>query len=79
MVDRVWNKVKRWKENFLSKVGREVLIKAAMHVFPNYIMSCYKILKSCCNNIEAILSKFWWGAKNREEVTLVGVGQVGCL
>lgn len=45
MVDRVWNKVKRWKENFLSKVGREVLIKAVMQVFPNYIMSCIKYLR----------------------------------
>ena len=29
-------------------------------------MSCYKLPEGCCNEIEGLLSKFWWGAKEGE-------------
>ncbi|XP_058784057.1 uncharacterized protein LOC131658822 [Vicia villosa] len=67
VVERVWKKVKGWKESFLSRAGKEVLIKAVAQAIPSYIMSCYKIPDSCCAEIESMLARFWWGAKNGEK------------
>lgn len=66
VVERVWRKVKGWKENFLSRVGKEVLIKGVVQVIPTYIMSFYRIPKNCCKEIEAMLENFWWRSKDKE-------------
>jgi hypothetical protein len=39
--DRVWKKIKGWKEKCLSRAGKETLIKAVAQAIPKYIMSCY--------------------------------------
>lgn len=54
--DRVWKKVKGWKEKCLSQAGKETLVKAVAQAIPSYIMSCYKIPEGCCTNIESMLS-----------------------
>jgi hypothetical protein len=64
--DRIWKKLKGWKEKCLSRAGKETLIKAVAQAIPNYIMSCYKIPEGCCNNIESMLSKFWWGSSENQ-------------
>jgi len=43
VIDRVWKKLKGWKERYLSRAGKEVLIKAVAQAIPSYIMSCYKL------------------------------------
>jgi hypothetical protein len=52
--------------HFLSRAGKETLIKAVAQAIRNYIMSCYKIPEGCCNNIESMLSKFWWGSSENQ-------------
>jgi hypothetical protein len=64
--DRVWKKIKGWKEKCLSRAGKETLIKAVAQAIPNYIMSCYKIPIGCCKDIEGMLAKFWWGTDERQ-------------
>ncbi|XP_058774462.1 uncharacterized protein LOC131648749 [Vicia villosa] len=66
VAERVWKKFKGWKENFLSRAGKEVLIKAVAQAIPTYIMSCYHLPESCCKEIEALLAKFCWGSKDGE-------------
>ncbi|XP_058774618.1 uncharacterized protein LOC131648901 [Vicia villosa] len=66
VVERVWKKMKGWKEKFLSRAGKEVLIKVVAQAIPNYIMSCYRLPESCCKEIEAMLANFWWGSKEGE-------------
>jgi hypothetical protein len=61
--ERIWKKVKGWKEKFLSRAGKETLIKSVAQAIPNYIMSCYKIPEGCCKSIESMLAKFWWGSE----------------
>lgn len=59
--ERVWKKLKGWKEKCLSRAGKEILIKSVAQAIPNYIMSCYKIPEGCCQDIESLIAKFWWG------------------
>lgn len=67
VVERVWKKVKGWKERFLSRAGKEVLIKTIVQEIPNYVMSCYKIPEGICHELESLCANFWWGSKNGEQ------------
>lgn len=66
VMDRVWKKVKGWKERFLSRAGKETLIKAVAQAIPNYILSCYRMPVGCCKDIDSMLAKFWWGANSEQ-------------
>ena len=64
--EKVTKRVMGWKERFISKVGREVLIKTVVQATPTYAMSIFKLPKSTCDNINSLLAKYWWG-QTREE------------
>ena len=59
--ERIWKKLKGWKEKLLSQVGREILIKAVIQAIPTYTMSCLKLPKGLIRDIETLIRKFWWG------------------
>ena len=61
--ERVWRKIQGWEGKLLSQVGREVLIKSVIQAIPTYIMGCFKIPLGLCNEIEAMIQKFWWGQR----------------
>ena len=44
--DRVWKKLQGWKGKLLSKMGKEVLIKAAAQSIPTYIWVFFNCQKS---------------------------------
>lgn len=58
VIDCVWKKVKGWIKGFLSRVGKEVFIKAVAQSIPTYIMSCYRIPEQYCRETESMLEKF---------------------
>jgi len=57
--DRIWKKLKGWKEKHLSFPGRSVLIKAVAQAIPTYIMSNFLFPKGFCEYIEKMVCKFW--------------------
>ena len=59
--ERVWNKLQGWKEQLLSQVGREVLLKVVVQAIPTFAMSCIKLPVGLCHDIEMLIRKFWWG------------------
>lgn len=50
--DRVWKKLKGWKERYLSQAGREILIKSVAQAIPTYVMQCFKLPMSILEDIE---------------------------
>lgn len=50
----------------MSRVGKDVLIKDVAPAIPSYVMSCYKLPESVCQELEGILANFWLGSKNKE-------------
>ena len=40
-----------------------MLLKAIVQVIPTFAMSCFKLPVGLCNDIEAIIRKFWWGQR----------------
>ena len=61
--ERVWSKIKGWKEKPLSNAGHEVLIKLVLQAMPTFTIRCFKLPKSLCKDIESLIRKFWWGYK----------------
>ena len=66
LTERVANKLSGWKEKFLSMAGREVLIKAVVQAIPTHTMSCFLLPKSLCDELNSMVSRFWWGQKQDE-------------
>ena len=64
--ERVWAKLQGWKEQLLSQAGREILLKAVVQAIPTFAMSCFKLPISLCNDIEALIRKFWWGHRGNQ-------------
>ena len=59
-------RLKGWKEKFLSKAGREVLIKAIAQSIPTYAMNCFQLPKTWCDEISSLISSYWWGQQRDE-------------
>ena len=57
-------KLAGWKEKLLSKAGKEVLIKAVAQDIFTYMMSCFKIPDSLCDDMTTMIQNFWWGKKD---------------
>ena len=62
IMDRIWSKLKGWKEKSLSFEGRGVLIRAVVQAIPTYIMSYFLLPKGLCEKIEKAVCSFWWGS-----------------
>lgn len=62
LMDRIWKKLKGWKEKSVSFEGRAVLIRAVAQAIPTYIMSLFLLPKSLCSRIEKVVCSFWWGS-----------------
>lgn len=62
---KVAHKLSGWKENLLSVVGKEVLIKAVDQAIPTYTMSCFKLLDNICDDLISMIRQFLWGEKKR--------------
>ncbi|XP_024628917.1 uncharacterized mitochondrial protein AtMg00310-like [Medicago truncatula] len=67
IMDRIWKKLKGWKEKSLSFEGRGVLIRAVTQVIPTYYMSCFLLPKGLCEKIERVVCSFWWGSTNTKK------------
>ena len=61
--ERVWSKLQGWKEKLLSQLGREILLKAVVQEIPTFAMSCFKLPGGLCDEIEALIRKFFLGTK----------------
>ena len=57
--ERISKRVMSWKEKFISKAGREILIKTIAQAIPIYSMSLSKIPKVVGDSINSIVAKYW--------------------
>ncbi|XP_060968346.1 uncharacterized protein LOC133035920 [Cannabis sativa] len=75
VVDKVHKRVQTWDNKFLSKAGKEVLIKSVVQALPAYTLNVFLLPVSICDDVERAISKFWWKSnKNKGIHWLVGDG-----
>ena len=65
--EKIMKRVMGWKEKFISKAGREILIKTVAQAIPTYSMCLFKLPRTICDNINSLLAKYWWGQHQGEK------------
>ena len=64
--DKVWKNLQRWKGIMLSRVGKEVLIKAVAQSLLTYTMGVFQLPMKLCDELNAMCARFWWGQVGNE-------------
>ena len=64
---KIIRRVMGWKEKYISKARREILIKTVAQAIPTYTMGLFKIPKALCDTINSTLAKYWWGQTKDEK------------
>jgi hypothetical protein len=59
-------KIQGWEVKLLSKAGNEILIKVVIQAMPTYAMSCFDLTKTLCDEISAMIGRFWWANQDNE-------------
>lgn len=59
--DRLWARLNSWATQLLSKAGQEILIRAVAQAIPTFLMSCFKIPLCLIDDMNAMISRSWWG------------------
>ncbi|XP_042964743.1 uncharacterized protein LOC122298967 [Carya illinoinensis] len=76
--ERVWRKIRSWKNSFLSSAGREVLIKAVLQSIPTYTMNVFRFPRKLCKDINSMIANFWWsGNKDSRGIHWKGWDKMG--
>ncbi|XP_030479063.1 uncharacterized protein LOC115696295 [Cannabis sativa] len=58
--NKVISRINSWDGKFLSRVGKEILLKTVIQSLPTYAMSVYLLSIGTCNEIEKLMASFWW-------------------
>ncbi|XP_019160454.1 PREDICTED: uncharacterized protein LOC109157024 [Ipomoea nil] len=58
--DRILAKVRSWNAKFLSRAGREVLLKNVIQAMPSYAMMVFLLPLGICKDIETLMNEYWW-------------------
>ncbi|KAG7600109.1 Ribonuclease H domain [Arabidopsis suecica] len=58
--DRLQKRLNTWSAKFLSKGGKEVLIKSIAQALPTYVMSCFLLPKAIRSKLSSAIANFWW-------------------
>ncbi|XP_061993989.1 uncharacterized mitochondrial protein AtMg00310-like [Rosa rugosa] len=60
--ERLTKKLISWRSKILSAGGKEILLKVVAQALPNYVMNCYLLPKSLCDDLQQLCAQFFWGS-----------------
>lgn len=55
---RVGEKTRAWKEKYLTRVEKEILIKLVLQAIPTYVMFVFLLSETWCEEVTSIIQKF---------------------
>lgn len=55
-----------WDKTYLSKGGKELLLKTVSQALPTYAMSVFSLPKQLCSDLESLMCKFWWRSSTKQ-------------
>ncbi|XP_048633704.1 uncharacterized mitochondrial protein AtMg00310-like [Brassica napus] len=60
--DNLMHRVNGWTGRWLSKGGKEVMIKSILLTLPTYVMSMFLLPLEICENLASAIAQFWWSS-----------------
>lgn len=60
MKEKVSTRIISWDGKYISRAGKELLVKSVAQALPSYAMSVFLLPLEITRDIERSLSKFWW-------------------
>uniref|UniRef100_A0A803NFH1 Reverse transcriptase domain-containing protein n=1 Tax=Cannabis sativa TaxID=3483 RepID=A0A803NFH1_CANSA len=58
--ERIRKKLQGWSAKFISRAGKEVLIKAVAQSLPSYAMNVFMIPTKITTEMESLMARYWW-------------------
>ncbi|KAH7515208.1 hypothetical protein FEM48_Zijuj10G0002700 [Ziziphus jujuba var. spinosa] len=58
--EKVNCRLEGWNKHLLSKAGKATLIKSVLQAIPSYIMTTHLLPTGICDDLDALVRKFWW-------------------
>lgn len=58
--NRMQKKIEGWDKKYLSKGGKEIMLKTVSQTMPSYAMSIFLLPKQLCTEMESLMCKYWW-------------------
>ncbi|KAK8629910.1 hypothetical protein V6N13_078727 [Hibiscus sabdariffa] len=65
--DKVRRKLQGWKTKLLNQAGKEVLIKVVVQAIPSYVMQCFLLPVTFCDELCSLITRFWWYNSKEKE------------
>ncbi|CAG7894458.1 unnamed protein product [Brassica rapa] len=60
--DYLMYRVNGWTGRWLSKGGKQVMIKSILLALPTYVMSTFLLPLEICENLDSAIAQFWWSS-----------------
>ncbi|XP_019185981.1 PREDICTED: uncharacterized protein LOC109180726 [Ipomoea nil] len=57
---KILSRIRSWNARFLSRAGREVLLKSVIHALPSYAMMVFLLPLGLCREIQTLMNEYWW-------------------
>ena len=64
--ERIGSRIKSWGGKLLSQARKGLMIQTVAQAIPSYVMSCFKLPKGFCHEVNMLLAGFWWGDKSNK-------------
>lgn len=62
--DRVCKRLQSWKGKFLSRAGKEILVKTVAQSLPTYAMNVFLLPLEITRERETLMNRYWWTSSN---------------
>ncbi|XP_019158562.1 PREDICTED: uncharacterized protein LOC109155332 [Ipomoea nil] len=58
--NRIVSRIQGWNHRFISKAGREILLKSVLQALPSYAMRVFLLPKGLIQEVETTMNSYWW-------------------
>lgn len=68
--EKMQARIQGWDKKWLSKGGKEILLKTIAQALPNYSMSVFLLPVETCRDLEQMMCKYWWKTGNNRDKSI---------
>lgn len=70
--ERLGKKLNGWQGKLLSGAGKDILIRVVAQTLHSYAMTCFRLPKNFCDELQQMCANFWWGSTPGKKRKFIG-------